>query len=190
MAPIFYYSFPLELELASVLWIDLYCWPCVKECFLDLSLEDTLAFPCPLMSDGSQNRDTVVWFLMYLLLTMGDFRRLSADRRTKRARHQIPAEALVTSMATDCTPTLGSTFLQWGLSARRWTSQRPHLSSLTSKPFRLFFHQRWASSKANEEPTTVPWLVLLLMVIVIFIEKTIMSGAADPYLWIIVTSRK
>ena len=91
MAPIFYYSFPLESELASVLWIDLYCWPWVKECFLDLSLEDTFAFPCPLMSDGSQNRDTVVWFLMYLLLTMGDFRRLSADRKNKEGQTSNPS---------------------------------------------------------------------------------------------------
>lgn len=30
---------------------------------------------------------------------------LGADRRTKRVRQQIPAEALVTSMAMDFTPT-------------------------------------------------------------------------------------
>lgn len=35
--------------------------------------------------------------------------------------------------------------------------------------------------KDNEEPTLVPWVVLLLMVIVISIEKTVVRGAADHY---------
>lgn len=179
MAPIFYYSFPLESELASVLWIDLYCWPWVKECFWSV-LEDTLAFLCPLMSDGSQNRDTVAWFLIYLLLTMGDFRGLSADRRTKGVRHQIPTEALVTSHGHGLYSYPGVQPSYKG----DWVQEGGQVS------IRIYhhWHQRWTSSKANEEPTTLPWL--LFMVTVIFIEKTIVRGAADHHLWIIVTSRE
>lgn len=164
-------------ELAPVLW-SLYCRPWVKECFLDLSLRYTFAFPSPLL-DGPQSKDSIIWFLTYLLPTTGDFCGLCGCccEENKECQTSIPAEALVTSMAMGCTPM--SNLLTKGI---KWKKVNKSLSTavfIAIKMIHSCFYQRWTLSLKKKQWKTykASHVVWLLMVSVIFISKMVLRGA-------------
>lgn len=140
-APVFYCFFSPKSHLLSVLGMDLYCWPWVKECFLNLSLVCTFAFPSSVLNSPQSrvlSSDSLFTYCPQQEISTGH---LDDDRsRTKRARRQSQMNALVTSMTMGCTPNLYSTFLQKGLKESEQISL--HICLCCHKNHSNLFHHR------------------------------------------------